>query len=179
MASSTHQGSVSDTNLLASITSFAQRWLTLPIYDASHSWPHTQRVLALSHHILSASNSHHPTSSSPLNPTLISLTALLHDVADRKYFPAILAHPTLIIYLLPNPTLSPSALNPEVFAKTILGQYGASLETANSVQEIINALSYSAEIKAPEVTRETLVRYPELGIVQDADRLDALGAIGR
>ena len=46
------------------------------------------------------------------------------------------------------------------------------------MQDIVNAVSYSHEVAHPEVVREVLERLPELGCVQDADRLDAIGVVG-
>jgi len=66
----------------------------------------------------------------------------------------------------------------EDLAKLILEHHGAAPELAHAVQEVINGMSYSGEIANPEQTRSTLEKHPELAIVQDADRLDALGAVG-
>lgn len=46
------------------------------------------------------------------------------------------------------------------------------------VQDIVNAVSYSGEVKDPNRAVRVLQRHPELRPVQDADRLDALGAVG-
>lgn len=39
-------------------------------------------------------------------------------------------------------------------------------------------VSYSSEIKDPSITKGLIMRYPELAVVQDADRLDAIGGVG-
>ncbi|KAB8360633.1 hypothetical protein FH972_024371 [Carpinus fangiana] len=46
------------------------------------------------------------------------------------------------------------------------------------LEEIIQHVSYSTERRDPAKVRAVIARHPELEIVQDADRLDALGAVG-
>ncbi|KAI9825491.1 MAG: hypothetical protein M1826_006987 [Phylliscum demangeonii] len=89
---------------------------------------------------------------------IVMLAALLHDVGDPKY-------------------LSPGQDGTRQ-AADFLTSANAPRDLADTVQEIVNAVSFSGEAKNPAAVAEVLARHPELGPVQDADRLDALGAVG-
>ena len=157
--------------LIASITSFSRRWMSSPTFDASHDWSHIQRVLALSLHLLSIQSK---ATAQAYNRTIIILAVLLHDIADSKYVQS------LPRYLLPEnfSTKRTGDLHLECLSKDVLEAHGADSDLAATVQEIINGMSYSTECSNPEHTLSVLNRHPELAIVQDADRLDALGAVG-
>ncbi|PKY02383.1 HD domain-containing protein [Aspergillus campestris IBT 28561] len=118
-------------------------------YDASHDFHHVLRVTALSHTILMAESGAH-------DPTVVLLAALLHDVTDKKY----------------TPTEDGSKL------LEILASANISSDLSARVVEVVNNVSYSTEMRNPDRTRQVLTQHPELGIVQDADRLDAIGAVG-
>ena len=84
---------------------------------------------------------------------VVELAALLHDVADHKFHGG-------------DETAGPRA------ARAWLTEAGADGETVEHVCAIIAALSYKgAGVPTPMAT-------PEGAVVQDADRLDAIGAIG-
>lgn len=128
-------------------------------YDGSHDFNHIRRVVGLSHWIhseITATTSNEPTSTLDLD--VITLSALLHNVGDRKY------------------------LNEGEDAKTmvcdVLLNFGASQELADNVQIICGGVSYNSETKDPDHVVSLIAKHPELALVQDADRLDALGAIG-
>lgn len=122
-------------------------------YDASHDLSHIQRVVHLSHQIYLASPP-----SRPLDLRVILLSALLHDVGDKKY-------------LLPNQDAS------TLVSSTLLS-FSCPPNLAQRVQTICSGVSYSTEVKDPSRTAALVEEYPELGVVQDADRLDAIGAVG-
>ncbi|TQW00290.1 hypothetical protein V2A60_001388 [Cordyceps javanica] len=124
-------------------------------FDASHDFSHVIRVVALAQSILTAerkSNAQHTA-----NPTIVILAALLHDVTDKKY------------------TESPSQDSKLI---QILEQANVDGSLVASIVAIVNNVSYSTEIRDPDYAKSILVAHPELSIVQDADRLDAIGAIG-
>ncbi len=85
--------------------------------------------------------------------TVVKLGALLHDIADSKFHAG-------------DETVGPAV------ARVFLEQEQVSEETVNHVIKIIENISF----KGGKVQQE--FKSIELDIVQDADRLDALGAIG-
>ncbi|MEC3879473.1 HD domain-containing protein [Parapedobacter sp. 10938] len=81
------------------------------------------------------------------------LAALLHDIADSKFHDG-------------DETIGPR------IAGEFLNSIGVPLQTVAHVQQIISNLSYKANLGT------VVFHSKELEIVQDADRLDAMGAIG-
>lgn len=125
-------------------------------FDASHDYQHVFRVLHLAKHLEEKERTLHPDVS--FDPDVVTLACLLHDVGDKKY--------------------SEDGDDSATKAKKFLTSHGADAELAHRVQEISNHVSYSAEVKDPAQLQKALHDYPELALVQDADRLDALGAVG-
>ncbi|KAK7415402.1 hypothetical protein QQX98_005941 [Neonectria punicea] len=142
------QDFIVDDALIAQVTAYVEGYMAN--YDASHDFNHIQRVLRLSHHI----QSHTPNTSRPL----VTLAALLHDVGDRKYL---------------QPGEDPSSM-----VSAYLRSLGVPEALAATVQTICLGVSYSSETKDPARVRALVAEHPELAVVQDADRLDAIGAVG-
>ena len=85
---------------------------------------------------------------------VVTLGALLHDIADSKFHNG------------------DSTIGPKV-AGAFLLKHNADSATINHVIKIIENISYSSNIGV-----ENAFKSIELDVVQDADRLDAIGAIG-
>ncbi|KAF0326854.1 hd domain containing protein [Colletotrichum asianum] len=137
--------------LIAKVTEYVEAYMAK--YDASHDFNHIKRVLSLAHRIYDQSPA-----SPALDKQIITLAALLHDVGDRKY-------------LKPGEDAS-------TLVSTVLQSLGADEILAARVQTICLGVSYSSEVKDPARVRSLIADYPELAVVQDADRLDAIGAVG-
>lgn len=133
-------------------------------YDASHDYKHIQRVLGLAQLILGKERARITTSSQAQGPpvrydeTLVTLGALLHDVGDKKY-------------------LQPGQ-DANTLVRNILLDRGAPALLADKVQDLVLHVSFSTEKTDPQKIQDKIVSIPELAIVQDADRLDAIGAVG-
>jgi len=139
--------------LFASINAFVHNYMSK--YDNSHDYAHILRVVSNANRILQAELSRNPCVT--YDTTTLFLAALLHDVGDHKYVQAGKANLKIV---------------------DILVERGLGWPLGIAVQKIVDHVSYSHEIREPVITAGVLAAYPELAIVQDADRLDAIGAVG-
>jgi HD superfamily phosphodiesterase len=136
-------------------------------HDPSHNPAHVHRVANLANTILQSEQTANPTQ--PLSAAVVKLAALLHDIGDRKYLPT-----------LASTTADTTAIDPKTMVELALLNAGAPSDLATKVQTVVSHVSYTTECKDPGLIRRLIEEdgYPELAIVQDADRLDAIGAIG-
>ncbi|KAI0390109.1 HD domain-containing protein [Xylariaceae sp. FL0594] len=150
MPSSIDASAISE-GLVKTVTEYVEAYMAN--YDGSHDFNHIQRVLGLAKHIHA-----HDSHASARDPLVVVLSALLHDVGDKKYL---------------KPGEDASSL-----IRDLLVSYGATEELATKVQTVCLGVSYSSEIKDPAHVQALIKLHPELAVVQDADRLDAIGSIG-
>lgn len=137
-------------------------------HDPSHNPAHVHRVVNLATTILKAEQALHPTKQ--YNATVIKLAALLHDIGDRKYLPNLVST---------TGSQTEEALDPSTMVQTALLKHDAPPDLAQRVQTIVSHVSYTTECKDRSKIQSLINGdFPELAIVQDADRLDAIGAIG-
>lgn len=141
---------------MAEITAYVQEYMSR--YDGSHDFNHIKRVVALSRSILADERGPAASRGIVYDETLIELGALLHDVGDKKY-------------------LQPGE-DATTLVRDVLLQKGADPLLAARVQDLVLHVSFSSEKKDPAKVVAKLAELPELSVVQDADRLDAIGAVG-
>jgi uncharacterized protein len=151
-----------NTALIPQVTGFVEKYMSK--YDGSHDFNHIRRVVGLAHLIYTEINKEKQASilfeddKPDLDLHVITLAALLHDVGDKKYLQEGQDGNTLVL-------------------ATLLS-FGAPEDLAIKVQRIVLGVSYSSEVKDPAAVKVMIEKYPELAVVQDADRLDAIGAVG-
>lgn len=163
-----------DQELVASVREYVREYMSH--YDASHDYKHIERVLGLAIRILQQERARaasvgsqedgqqqqqqqqHGPATTQYDETLVTLGALLHDVGDKKY-------------------LEPGQ-DATTLVRDVLLARGAPAALAARVQDLALHVSFSTEKKDPQQTRDRIAAIPELAIVQDADRLDAIGAVG-
>jgi uncharacterized protein len=122
---------------------------TLQNAEGGHDWFHIQRVFNNSILISKEEN---------VNILVVSLGALLHDIADAKFNDG-------------NESLGPK------MAENFMLSINVPTETINHVVKIIKFSSFKAGLSDGKIKKK-LFTSKELQVVQDADRLDAIGAIG-
>ncbi|MCP4978011.1 MAG: HD domain-containing protein [Maribacter sp.] len=115
--------------------------------EGGHDWYHTQRVFTSAKQIAKGESA---------NELVVSLGALLHDIADAKFHDG-------------DETVGPK------IAKEFLDTLNVENAVIDHVINIINNISFKNSLLEDGQTK---FDSKELQIVQDADRLDALGAIG-
>ncbi|UOB19440.1 HD domain-containing protein [Abyssalbus ytuae] len=118
---------------------------TLENAEGGHDWFHIQRVF--NNAILIAKDEKN------IDPLVIGLGALLHDIADSKFYEG-------------DETIGPKK------ARKFLEGLNIKEEVITHVENIIKNISFKGGNFEQKFTSA------ELDIIQDADRLDAMGAIG-
>ena len=116
--------------------------------DASHDMQHIERVVGNAIRIAERE-------SGPFNLQLVLLSAVLHDVDDWKY----------------SSTSEGAQQKPSV--RAFLAQHSIPADRSTAIIDIISSIGFKEELGG-----DRGVLSPEALIVQDADRLDAIGAIG-
>ncbi len=112
--------------------------------EGGHDWWHIQRVWKLAKHIAL---------SEEVNLFVVELGALLHDIADSKFYDG-------------DEEVGPRK------ASVFLMELKVEKSIVQHVVNIISNISFKGG------KEEQQFRSKELDVIQDADRLDALGAIG-
>ncbi len=118
---------------------------TLQGAEGGHDWFHIERVYNNAKLIAKGEN---------VNLFIVSLGALLHDIADAKFYDG-------------DETVGPK------MAREFLKNQQVDEVVIKHIENIINYISF-------KISLEKGVKFssPELDVIQDADRLDAIGAIG-
>ncbi|MDH7447431.1 HD domain-containing protein [Aquimarina sp. 2201CG14-23] len=117
---------------------------TLKDAEGGHDWFHILRVYNNAKLIAKDEN---------VDLFIVSLGALLHDIADSKFHNG------------------DETIGPEI-ARTFLTGLNLEKKVINHVIQIIENISFKGGNTVQKFTS------PELNVIQDADRLDAIGAIG-
>lgn len=118
---------------------------TLKGAEGGHDWFHIQRVL---------NNAKLIAKDEEVDAFIVSLGALLHDIADAKFYNG-------------DETIGPK------MARDFLESQQVEESIILHVENIINHISYKNSLSS-----NASFSSPELDVIQDADRLDAIGAIG-
>lgn len=146
-------------DLVTKVVAFVKQYFQDPRFDASHDFNHVLRVTAIAIKILEQEQKRTQRHGRAVyDPQTVILGALLHDVDDKKY------------------RVSGGQDVPLVQQELI--RLGLETTQAAKIQTLVDGVSYSSEKKNPQRVRDLLITVPELAIVQDADRLDAIGAVG-
>ncbi|WP_111683099.1 HD domain-containing protein [Winogradskyella tangerina] len=113
--------------------------------EGGHDWFHTERVYKNALLISKTEN---------VDPLVVALAALLHDIADPKFYDG-------------DETIGPRK------ASAFLLKQNVDSQVIEHVSKIIENMSFKNSFDL-----NTTFNSKEMEVVQDADRLDAIGAIG-
>ena len=134
---------------------FVEEWVKheLRQMDGSHDWWHIHRVRNTA---LAIARKERPKGDDPAFDVVVELAALVHDVRDWKY--------------------SGDANAGAEAVRSWLTDHGHPTDDTATVVEIVSKMGFKEELSA-EASTSPEVLSPEFKVVQDADRLDAIGAL--
>ena len=138
---------------------------TLKDAEGGHDWFHIQRVYNNAKMIAKGERLTSSSFGNNLNMLVVRLGALLHDIADAKFHQG------------------DESIGPRKARAFLESQDGVSEDVIAHVEKIIQYISFKSSLKSKKDEEEGTQHQPpftspELKVVQDADRLDAMGAIG-
>jgi len=137
-----------------------------PDYDASHDYEHCVRVVGIAHLIWMKERWALET-----DPLVVFTAALVHDIGDGKYPKSAAKGRNLM-------TTEQQRERQRKIVHSFLIKLACPPHIADAAAEIASSVSFLLERNDPAHVQEVLRRLPALAIVQDADRLDALGEMG-
>ena len=145
-----------DLDVIEKARNFTECYFAKNSFDPSHDLEHVERVYRLSMNIANQELLRDP--SLHLDMAVVKLAALLHDVGDFKYS------------------------TKDKDCRFVIGPFlyvnHVSLDIMERVLDVIDGISFRKELERCQASTQQISITPELAIVQDADRLDAIGAIG-
>ncbi len=135
---------MTDTEIVEKTIAYVKK--TLYGAEGGHDWFHIQRVF---------NNTLQLSQDEEVDVLIVSLAALLHDIADSKFHSG------------------DESIGPKM-AHDFLNDIGLDQKKITHVIKIIENMSFKNSLES----KEDVFTSRELQVVQDADRLDAIGAIG-
>lgn len=138
---------MTDSELVEETITFVKE--TLQDAEGGHDWFHIQRVF---------NNTMLIAKDEKVDILVVSLGALLHDIADAKFHDG------------------DESIGPKM-ASHFLSSLGVNKRVIRHVEKIIINISFKSSLENGK-TKKRRFNSKELQVVQDADRLDAMGAIG-
>jgi HD superfamily phosphodiesterase len=127
--------------------------------DASHNYQHIRRVVSNALVILEKEKKHHIWART-LDPMIIWVACMTHHVGHVKYRSTDGEHDQATVI------------------DEFLKENGCPLPVRRQAAYLAARVSFTAEMSDEEEVKAFATEYPAFRIVQDADRLDGLGAVG-
>ncbi|KAF2118672.1 hypothetical protein BDV96DRAFT_487580 [Lophiotrema nucula] len=145
-------------------------------YDNSHNWEHIQHVVANADLIYSKELERETEWVKQCDPLIILLGCVLHDVDDHKYDEK---EEKKKQQQQQEQNLKTTSEEDKNWIMHYLLTSAVPLPLATTIDTIARAVSFSTQRADPTHISTLLATYPELRIVQDADRVETLGARGQ